>query len=57
MAAFSDAQAEAEVSREEMLNAQFYLLYGEAAEQAGLFDRAADLIKQSLEMEPNSAEA
>ncbi|MEP6667567.1 MAG: tetratricopeptide repeat protein [Chthoniobacter sp.] len=57
MAAFSDAQAEAEVSREEMLNAQFYLLYGEAAEQAGLFDKAADLIKQSLEMDPNSAEA
>ena len=57
LAAFSDAQAEAEVSREEMLNAQFYLLYGEAAEQAGLFDKAADLIKQSLEMEPNSAEA
>jgi len=57
MAAFSDAQAEAEVSREEMLNAQFYLLYGEAAEQAGLVDRAAELIKQSLEMEPNSAEA
>jgi len=57
MAAFSDAQAEAEVSREEMLNAQFYLLYGEAAEQAGLYDKAADLIKQSLEMDPNSAEA
>lgn len=57
MAAFSDAQAEAEVSREEMLNAQFYLLYGEAAEQAGLVDKAAELIKQSLEMEPNSAEA
>ena len=57
MAAFSDAQAEAEVSREEMLNAQFYLLYGEAAEQAGFLDKAAELIKQSLEMEPNSAEA
>ncbi|EDY16859.1 Tetratricopeptide TPR_2 repeat protein [Chthoniobacter flavus Ellin428] len=57
MAAFSDAQAEAEVSREEMLNAQFYLLYGEAAEQAGLIEKAAELIKQSLEMEPNSAEA
>ncbi|MDR3402464.1 MAG: tetratricopeptide repeat protein [Chthoniobacter sp.] len=57
MAAFSDAQAEAEVSREEMLNAQFYLLYGEAAEQAGLYEKAADLIKQSLEMDPNSAEA
>jgi len=57
MAAFSDAQAEAEVGREDLLTAQFYLVYGEAAEQAGLVDKAADLIKQSLEMEPNSAEA
>jgi tetratricopeptide (TPR) repeat protein len=57
MAAFADAQAEAQVGREDMLNAQFYLLYGEAAEQAGLYDKAADLIKQSLEMDPNSAEA
>jgi tetratricopeptide (TPR) repeat protein len=57
MAAFADAQAEAEVSREELLNAQFFLIYGEAAEQAGLYDKAAGLIKQSLDMEPNSPEA
>jgi tetratricopeptide (TPR) repeat protein len=54
MAAFSDAQAEAEISREEMLNAQFYFTYGAAAEQAQLFDKAGDLLKQSLELEPNN---
>ncbi|HEY3897144.1 MAG TPA: tetratricopeptide repeat protein [Chthoniobacter sp.] len=57
LAAFADAQAEAEVGREDLLTAQFYLVYGEAAEQAGQIDKAADLIKQSLEMEPNSPEA
>ena len=57
MAAFADAQAEAEVGREETLTAEFYLIYGEAAEQAGLYDKAAELIKQSLEMKPDSADA
>jgi tetratricopeptide (TPR) repeat protein len=56
MAAFSDAQAEAKVSREEMLTAGFYFTYGAAAEQAQLFDKAAELLKQSLEMEPNNAQ-
>jgi tetratricopeptide (TPR) repeat protein len=54
MAAFSDAQAEAQVSREEMLNAGFYFTYGAAAEQAQLFDKAAELLKQSLELEPTN---
>ena len=57
MAAFSDAQAEAESSREEMLNAGFFFSYGAAAEQAGLIDKAADLLKQSIELEPNNAQA
>lgn len=56
MAAFSDAQAEAQVSREEMLNAAFYFTYGAAAEQAQLFEKAAELLKQSLELEPNNAQ-
>jgi tetratricopeptide (TPR) repeat protein len=57
MAAFSDAQAEAQVGREEALTPDFYLIYGEAAEQAGLYEKAAELIKQSLEMKPDSPEA
>ena len=56
MSAFSDAQAEAKVSREEMLTAGFYFTYGAAAEQAQDFDKAGELLKQSLEMEPNNAQ-
>ena len=56
LAAFSDAQAQAETGREDMLNAQFYFSYGAAAEQAQLFDKAAELLKQSLELEPNNAQ-
>ena len=56
MAAFADAQAQAEVSREEMLTAGFYFSYGAAAEQAQLFDKAAELLKRSLELDPNNAQ-
>ena len=56
MAAFSDAQAQAEVSREEMLTAGFFFSYGAAAEQAQLFDKAAELLKRSLELDPNNAQ-
>jgi tetratricopeptide (TPR) repeat protein len=57
MAAFSDTLAEAGSGREELLNANFYFTYGAAAEQAGLFEKAADLLKQSIELDPNSAPA
>ena len=57
MAAFSDALAEAGNGREELLNANFYFTYGAAAEQAGLYDKAVDLLKQSIELEPNSLQA
>ena len=57
LAAFSDAQALAETSREDLLNAEFYFSYGAAAEQAGLFDKAAELLKRSIELEPNNAQS
>jgi tetratricopeptide (TPR) repeat protein len=57
LATFAEAQADAENSQEEMLNADFYFSYGAAAEQAGLTDKAADLLKQSIQLEPNSAKA
>ena len=57
MAAFSDTVAEAESGHEELLNAGFYFSYGAAAEQAGLFDKAVELLKQSIELDPNSAQA
>ncbi len=56
LAAFSDAQALAEVSREDLLNAEFYFSYGAAAEQAGLFDKAAELLTRSIDLEPNNAQ-
>ena len=57
MAAFSDTVAEAESGHEELLNASFYFTYGAAAEQAGLYEKAVDFLKQSIELDPNSAQA
>ena len=57
LAAFSDALALAETSHEELLKAEFYFSYGAAAEQAGLFDKAAELLKRSIELEPNNPQA
>ena len=57
LAAFSDAQALAETNREELLNAEFYFSYGAAAEQAGLFDKAAELLKRSIELDANNAQS
>jgi len=57
LAAFSDAQAHAEASREDLLNAEFYFSYGAAAEQAGLFDKAAELLERSIELDPNNAQS
>ena len=57
LAAFSDAQALAETSREDLLNAEFFFSYGAAAEQAGLADKAAELLKRSIELDPNNAQS
>jgi tetratricopeptide (TPR) repeat protein len=57
MAAFSDTLAAAENGHEELLNASFYFSYGAAAEQAGLYDKAAEFLKQSMELDPKSPEA
>lgn len=56
--AFEEAVQEAEATGAEFVNARFYLEYGAAAEQAKLFDKAAELFRQSIAMDPaNSAEA
>lgn len=57
LAAFGEALTQAENGREEFLNASFYFNYGAEAEQAGLYDKAAELLKQSIERDPNSAAA
>ncbi|MCE9611963.1 MAG: tetratricopeptide repeat protein [Chthoniobacter sp.] len=57
LAAFADAQSTAETNREDLLNAEFYFSYGAAAEQAGQLEKAVGLLKKSMEMEPNNAQA
>jgi tetratricopeptide (TPR) repeat protein len=55
MTAFAEALADAENSHEEMLTAGFYFRYGAAAEQAGLFDKAAELFRESIRLDPADA--
>lgn len=58
MTAFAEAKADAEQNHSELLNAKFYLQYGAAAEQAGLIDRAAELLRESIRLDTaNAAEA
>lgn len=58
MTAFAEALAEAQQSHDEMLTAQFYFQYGAAAEQAGLLQKAEELINRSIELDPaNAAQA
>ena len=48
---FEQTEAEAQSVRPSLLSGRFYFQYGATAEQAGLFDRAAQLMKKSLGME------
>jgi tetratricopeptide (TPR) repeat protein len=52
---FEEALHEAELEDSEMVNARFYFDYGAAAEAAGLYDKAADLFKKSIALDPASA--
>lgn len=55
---FEEALNEAQGGNEEMLTARFYFEYGAAADQAGLYDKAADLLRRSISLDPaNAAEA
>ena len=55
MTAFAEAAADAEHNHEELLNAGFYMQYAAAAEQAGLTEKAAELLKRSIELDPSQA--
>jgi tetratricopeptide (TPR) repeat protein len=55
LAIFEQAIQEAASGETEMLDAQFYFTYGEAAEQAGQVDKAAEMLKKSIELDPPSA--
>ena len=58
VATFEEALHESELESGEMANARFYFDYGVTAEQAGLYDKAVDLFKKSIALDPpNAAEA
>src|SRR6266516_3450163 len=59
VATFEEALHEAQLDEDDdVVNAKFYFNYGAAAEQAGLYEKAADLLRQSISLDPaNSAEA
>ena len=59
VATFEEALHEAQIEEDDdFVNAKFYFNYGTAAEQAGLYDKAADLLRKSIALDPeNSAEA
>jgi tetratricopeptide (TPR) repeat protein len=55
---FEEALHEAELDGGEITNARFYFDYGAAAEQAGLYNKAADLFQKSIALDPaNAADA
>lgn len=55
---FEEALNEAQGENDDLLNARFYFDYGAAADQAGLYDKAADLFRKSIVLDPaNAAEA
>ena len=49
---FEEALHEAELEGGEITNARFYFDYGAAAEQAGLYDKAAELFQKSIALDP-----
>jgi tetratricopeptide (TPR) repeat protein len=58
VATFEEALNEAQGENDGVLSARFYFDYGAAADQAGLYDKAADLLRKSIALDPaNAAEA
>jgi tetratricopeptide (TPR) repeat protein len=58
VATFTEALHEAEIQGQEIANGRFYFEYGAAAERAGLYDKAAELFKESIDQDSaNAAEA
>ena len=50
---FEQTELEAQNVQPELLTSQFYFQYGTTAEQAGLYDKAATLMKKSLGLDDN----
>src|SRR5438046_5110410 len=58
VATVEEALHEAQLDQDgDVVNAKFYFNYGAAAEQAGLYEKAAELLRKSIALDPaNSAE-
>jgi len=56
---FEEALRDAQLDQDnEIVNAKFYFNYGVTAEQAGLYEKAADLLRRSITLDPaNASEA
>ncbi len=52
---FEEALNEAQNAESDFLKPRFYLDYGSAAEQAGLYDKAAELFHKAIAMDPANA--
>jgi len=52
---YEAALQEARSSQDEVIDGNFYFNYGAAAEQCGLIDKAAGLLKKSIELDPSKA--
>ena len=58
LTSFEEAQREAETSEPGMLDANFYFAYGSTAQMGGQLDRAVELLRKSIDLDPpNSAVA
>ncbi|MBA2521699.1 MAG: tetratricopeptide repeat protein [Solirubrobacterales bacterium] len=55
VATFEEALHESETNGQEIVNARFFFEYGAAAERAGLYDKAAELFKRAIEVDPAEA--
>ncbi|HEY1769303.1 MAG TPA: tetratricopeptide repeat protein [Chthoniobacterales bacterium] len=55
VATFEEAISEANAQGIDIGNGRFYFEYGAAAERAGLYEKAADLFKKSIQLDPADA--
>jgi tetratricopeptide (TPR) repeat protein len=54
---FAAAQKEMKGRHEDLANGAFFFSYGAAAEQAGQFEKAAELLKKAIELTPDEPQA
>jgi tetratricopeptide (TPR) repeat protein len=55
IATFEEALHEGEAQGQEVVNGRFFFEYGAAAERAGLYDKAVELFKKSVQLDPADA--